>query len=230
MSDGRDRGGIAAARRLGDAAVTAHLGDEPDPIAAARRRGDAAVAGHLGDEPAARSLLCDQDPEVRATALGALVRMGGATPADATAALADPDPLVRRRACELGAALPGADHKGLLADHDDLVVEAACFAVGEVRDLRAVPALVQIASSHTDALCRESAVAALGAIGDLEGLPAILAALDDKAQIRRRAVIALAAIDSPESEAALTRCLKDRDWQVRQAAEDLLGVTAAGDD
>jgi HEAT repeat protein len=53
--------------------------------------------------------------------------------------------------------------------------------------------------------------------------------LEDKPQIRRRAVIALAAIESPESDAALRGCLTDRDWQVRQAAEDLLGVTT-GDD
>ena len=72
-------------------------------------------------------------------------------------------------------------------------------------------------------------MAALGAIGALEGLPAVLAGLEDKPQIRRRAVIALAAIDSPESDAALRRCLADRDWQVRQAAEDLLGITT-GDD
>jgi len=195
-------------------------------IAVARRRGDAALAGHAGDEPAARSLLADPDPEVRATALGALVRMGRATPADAVAALEDPDPLARRRACELGAALPGAPFARFLGDADEMVVEAACFAVGEARDPLAVPALVRIASAHADALCRESAVAALGAIGELEGLPAVIAALDDKPQIRRRAVSALAAIDSPESESALRRCLKDRDWQVRQAAEDVLGITA----
>ena len=42
-------------------------------IDSARRRGDATLAGHAGDEPAARSFLGDPDPEVRATALGALV-------------------------------------------------------------------------------------------------------------------------------------------------------------
>lgn len=194
-------------------------------IDAARRRGAAAFAGHAGDEPTARSLLADADPEVRATALGALVRMGRATPADSATALRDPDPRTRRRACELGATLVGADFARLLDDPDSAVIEAACFAVGEVGDVLAVPALVQIASTHTDALCRESAVAALGAIGALEGLPAILAGLEDKPQIRRRAVIALAAIESPQSDAALRRCLEDRDWQVRQAAEDLLGVT-----
>lgn len=194
-------------------------------IDAARRRGDAALAGHAGDEPAARSLLGDPDPEVRATALGALVRMGRATPEDSRVALADPDPVTRRRACELGATLPGAHFARLLEDPDPAVIEAACFAAGEVCDALAVPALVRIASTHVDALCRESAVAALGAIGALEGLPAVLAGLDDKPQIRRRAVIALAAIESPESDAALRRCLEDRDWQVRQAAEDLLGIT-----
>jgi HEAT repeat protein len=198
-------------------------------IDTARRRGEAALAGHAGDEPAARSLLGDPDPEVRATALGALVRMGRATPEDAAAGIGDPDPRARRHACELGAALPGADFASLLEDHDGPVVEAACYAVGEVRDALAVPALVRIASTHTDALCRESAVAALGAIGDPEGLPAVLAGLKDRPQIRRRSVIALAAFESPQCTAALRRCLSDRDWQVRQAAEDLLGVTT-GDD
>jgi HEAT repeat protein len=198
-------------------------------IAAARRRGDAALAGHAGDEEVARSFLRDPDPEVRATALGALVRMSRATPGDAVAALEDPDPLTRRRACELGAALAGAPFASLLDDPDDMVLEAACYAVGEAGDTLAVPALVRIASSHTDALCRESAVAALGAIGAEQGLDAVLGALDDKPQIRRRAVSALASFESPESEAALRRCLKDRDWQVRQAAEDVLGVTADDD-
>jgi len=77
---------------------------------------------------------------------------------------------------------------------------------------------------HDDPLCREAAVAALGAIGDRAGLPAVLAALDDKPAIRRRAAVALAAFEGPEVDAALKRCLDDRDWQVRQVAEDLLAV------
>jgi len=66
-------------------------------------------------------------------------------------------------------------------------------------------------------------VAAIGAIGDPVGLPAVLAALGERATIRRRAVVALAAFDGPEVDAALARALTDRDRQVRQAAEDLLG-------
>jgi HEAT repeat protein len=198
-------------------------------VGASRRRGEAALAGHVGDEATARSFLDDPDPEVRASALGALVRMDRATAADAAAGLADPDPRARRYACELGASLTGAEFREVLDDPDDMVVEAACYAAGEVHDARAVPALVRIASAHSDALCRESAVAALGAIGDERGLPAVLAGLEDKPQIRRRAVIALSAFDSPECEAALRRCLGDADWQVRQAAEDVLGIIAGED-
>jgi HEAT repeat protein len=68
---------------------------------------------------------------------------------------------------------------------------------------------------------REAAVAALGAIGDAAGLPAILAATGDKATVRRRAVLALAPFGGDEVDAALARAREDRDWQVRQAAEDL---------
>ena len=65
-------------------------------------------------------------------------------------------------------------------------------------------------------------MAALGAIGDPAGLPAILAATGDKATVRRRAIIALALFDGPEVDEALSRASVDRDWQVRQAAEDQL--------
>jgi hypothetical protein len=35
--------------------------------------------------------------------------------------------------------------------------------------------------------------------------------------------VALAGFDGPEVDAALAKAANDRDWQVRQAAEDLLG-------
>ena len=85
-----------------------------------------------------------------------------------------------------------------------------------------VARLIELAGDHEDALCREAAVAALGAIGADCGLPAILAATHDKATVRRRAIIALAPFDGPEVDAALEAARTDRDWQVRQAAEDLL--------
>lgn len=195
-----------------------------EAVQAARRRGDAAAAGHLGDETAARRLLDDVDAGVRAAALAALVRCGAVTAGDAAQALADPDPAVRIAACELAGSLPSPDYRTLL-DDDAEVVEAACFALGETCDRSAVDQLCSIARRHDDPLCRESAVAALGAIGDPDGLASVLAALDDRPQVRRRAVIALAAFDDPSVEPALRRCLEDKDWQVRQVAEDLLGIT-----
>ncbi len=67
-------------------------------------------------------------------------------------------------------------------------------------------------------------MAALGAIGDPAGLAAVVAALEDKPAVRRRGAAALAAFEGPEVETALRRCLEDRDWQVRQVAEDLLAI------
>lgn len=193
---------------------------------AARRRGMVAAAGHAGDEATIRSHLDDPAPAVRAAAYAALARSGLAGADDGRAAATDPDETIRRRACELAGGLPGVDHRALLDDADAGVVEAAAFALGEVGGPADVEALSRIAGKHADPLCRESAVAALGAIGDEAGLPAILAGLDDRPAIRRRATLALAPFDGPEVRAALERSLSDRDWQVRQAAEDLLADDA----
>jgi HEAT repeat protein len=189
-------------------------------------RRSAALAGHAGEEPTARELLRHGSGAVRATALGALARMGRLTAADAVLALGDPDPEVRRRACEAAVPLADVDLVPALADPDSTVVETACWALGERGEEAgrpAVAALSQVATSSADALCREAAVAALGAIGHDDGRPAVLAAMEDKAAVRRRATLALAAFTGPEVDRALHTALTDRDRQVRQAAEDLLG-------
>ena len=190
------------------------------------RRRRAALAGHHGDEAAARALVDDPAPDVRATAIGALARMGRLTSGDVGKALADADAAVRRRACEEAVPFPDVDVTAVVAaDRDPGVVEAAAWALGEradAVDAVGVAALATVATSHADPLCREAAVAALGAIGHADGLAAILVATADKPAVRRRAVLALAPFDGPEVDAALHRALEDRDWQVRQAAEDLL--------
>jgi HEAT repeat protein len=190
----------------------------------AQRRRAAALAGHTGDAAGARQLLHDPDPGVRATALGALGRLGQAGVDEVGEALADPSPEVRRRACQVAVGVAGVDLVAVLDDPDPRVVEMAGWALGErgaAAGRAAVDRLSAVATSHDDALAREAAVAALGAIGDEAGLPAILAATRDKPAIRRRAVIALAPFSGPEVVAALQAALADRDWQVRQAAEDL---------
>lgn len=205
--------------------------------AAAGALAEVVAAGHLGDAVTARAGLGHPDARVRAAALGALARLGALDGAILAAALADADATVRRRACvEAGRALAagtlGAGPAGelvlhvasQLGDPEPLVAEAAAWALGEGAGLAgaAVPTLVEMATSHRHPLCREAAVAALGAIGDPAGLPAVLGALEDKPAVRRRAATALAAFDDEAADAGLRRCLEDRDWQVRQVAEELL--------
>jgi HEAT repeat protein len=192
------------------------------------RRRDAAVAGHRGDVRTATGYLSDEDPVVRATALRALERAGGLTITLLEGTARDDEPSVRRAVAEV---IGGRDDPELdalvielLHDDEDGVVEMAAWAAGE-RERTAEPILtplIDLATSHDDALVREAAVAALGAIGDERGLPAILSATEDKATVRRRAVLALAPFDGDDVDDALRRSLRDRDWQVRQAAEDLL--------
>lgn len=201
--------------------------DRPPSHRSGDRRRAVAIAGHRGDVPTAVAALADDDPAVRATAIGALARLGALDADHVRLGLADADPVVRRRALTAATAFEGdvdRDLAALLADPDDTVVEVAAWALGEREssDPDAGDALQTIVRSHADALCREAAVAALGAIGDPAALDTILAATHDIATVRRRAVIALAPFDGPDVDAALEAAREDRDWQVRQAAEDLL--------
>ena len=197
------------------------------------RRRAVIVAGHQGDTATARAHLADASGPVRAAALGALTRTGALKAADLETGLTDEDPTVRIRALELVAQLAGGGPAApvsllaALADPDPTVVEVAVWASGERAppEPGAVERLVELAGTAEDALVREAAVAALGSIGDTAGLAAILAGLQDKATVRRRAVIALAPFDGPEVDEAFKRARADRDWQVRQAAEDLSGPT-----
>lgn len=181
------------------------------------------VAGHEHDEPTARAGLHEADPMARQLALGALDRMGALGDDDLLVAFADDDFSVRHRAALLAAGHPSISLLPLLADDDATVVEAAAWATGEQVEVgdAVIERLCMLAIEATDPMVREAAVAALGAIGDERGLPAILAGCADKPAVRRRAVLALAPFDGPEVEAALAAALEDRDWQVRQAAEDL---------
>jgi HEAT repeat protein len=197
-------------------------------IPAPRRREQVVAAGHTGNATVARSALGDVDPTTRALALGALARCGRLGVADLTEAAGDPVAMVRRRVAEEAGRLHVGDPRPvaarLLGDEDDSVVEMAAWALGEHRPRpEDVEALSALATGHREPLCREAAVAALGALADPGGLTAILAGTRDRATVRRRAVPALAAFSGPEVEQALETALTDRDWQVRQAAEDLLG-------
>lgn len=211
------------------------------------RAAQIAGLGHRGrlDDGALATARCattDPEPVVRAAALGALVR-GAPVRIAASAwfvAARDPDASVRRRAADLAPRLVGRRRTpdgaltdelvALLHDPDVTVVEAAAWALGETVTATTKPgdergavvdALARVVTDHRDALAREAAVAALGAIGDERGVDAILGACRDKPAVRRRAVLALAPFTGAQVDAAIAAALADRDWQVRQAAEDL---------
>jgi HEAT repeat protein len=172
--------------------------------------------------------------------VGALARLGALHSDDVVHVLGDDRSVeVRRRAVDAAVAVRGPGSRSALpaavvralGDPDPLVVVGAAWYLAERRHRAAVVPLAGVATTHPDPRCREAAVAALGAIGDTAGLPAVLAALDDKATVRRRATVALAGFDDARAEPALRRAAEDRDWQVRQAAEELTDEDGApGDD
>ncbi|MDE0065577.1 MAG: HEAT repeat domain-containing protein [Acidimicrobiaceae bacterium] len=201
----------------------------------AQRRRDAALAGYRGAADAdaahaAEAAQGDPDPKVRIAALRSLARIGAAANEPVrneqiTRALDDAEPSVRIAAIEIAAGQPEPGLLHLLDDEDSMVVETTAWALGERETAgeTIIDRLSRVARDHHDPLARESAVAALGAIGDDRGLGAVLGATRDKVAIRRRAVIALAAFEGAEVSAAFARARHDRDRQVRDAVEELLG-------
>lgn len=187
-----------------------------------------------------KGALTADDEDHRRTALGAAHRLGILDEEIVLRALADPSVAVRRRAIELAARPTSAGKVSNLGPtvvpaildllDDPECAEVAAFALGELllTEGGVGEKLSTQAGHHDDPLARESAVAALGSLGI--GLDAVLNALDDVATVRRRAVIALANFEGPEVEAALTAATDDRDWQVRQAAEDLVAEPEDGGD
>jgi HEAT repeat protein len=163
------------------------------------------------------------EPDVRATALRVLDNEGKLEKGIVERSLSDSAFKVRNALAYLISRNRDIPAMKFLLDEDAEIVEVACWGIGERGDASAevLDVLQSITESHSDSLCRESAVAALGALGNRDALGSILKAVEDIATVRRRAVLALAPFDGPEVELAIAKALEDRDWQVRQAAEDI---------
>ena len=197
-------------------------------LAGVELRKDLIQKARQGDLALARESFTNPDPRVRASSIAVLSENKELDDELVTVALADIHPTVRASLARAACSNKAVPIVRLLNDQDSRVVEVACWAAGEREESEdvVVEMLSTIALDHDDALCRESAVAALGAIGDSRGLESILQATQDIATVRRRAVIALAPFEGQAVSDALEVALTDRDWQVRQAAEDILGFTA----
>ena len=196
------------------------------------RRISAALAGHRGETSQARALLVDPDATTRRVALGALERLNELTAAELQVALDDSNVSVRRRALEISAQRPDVEIESYLHDPDASVADMAAFSLGEREETDAVEGLTKMASGHSDELCRETAVAALGALATTTGadrptiLICLLEAMNDRAQVRRRAVLGLFQFEEPEAQQAVASALSDKDRQVRAVASELLGVVS----
>ncbi len=181
-------------------------------------------AAEVGNYSLAEVGLKSHNPRVRATSISVLSKNGLLNEQACLEASEDLDPLVRRSVAEAATTILTIPLINLLQDPDFTVVEISCWAAGERGDQGdgVIQILSEITVGHEDALCREAAVAALGALGNPNGLQSILVATEDIATVRRRAILALAPFDNDETKKALNKALEDRDWQVRQAAEDLV--------
>ena len=182
------------------------------------------AAGFTGDSAIPLAAISHDDGVVRASALRALARIGTLTDEILSPYVSDSHIETRRTAVELAASHPSVSVHQCLDDSDVFVAEMAAWCLGEripASDIE-IETLIDRTTTHEEAVVREACAAALGSLGDERGLPAILAACSDKPAVRRRAILALAPFEGDEVEAALQRALEDKDWQVRQNAEDLL--------
>jgi HEAT repeat protein len=187
-------------------------------------RFDVIAAGFSGDSAVALEALQHEDGTVRASALRALARIGTLTAEILAPFIQDSHIETRRTAVELAVPFPSVFVHQCIDDLDVFVAEMAAWCVGErthASDIE-IETLIDRTTSHDEAVVREACAAALGSLGDDRGLPAILAACTDKPAVRRRAILALAPFEGEEVDAALHHALEDKDWQVRQNAEDLL--------
>jgi HEAT repeat protein len=187
-------------------------------------RFDVIAAGFSGDSSVPLEALRHDDGTVRASALRALARIGSLTAEILAPHIQDPHIETRRTAVELAVPFPEVNVYQCIDDADVFVAEMAAWCVGErtpASDIE-IETLIDRTTSHEEAVVREACAAALGSLGDERGLPAILAACTDKPAVRRRAILALAPFEGEEVDAALQHALEDKDWQVRQNAEDLL--------
>ena len=187
-------------------------------------RFDVIAAGFSGDSSVALAALHHEDGTVRASALRALARIGTLTTEILSPYIQDSHIETRRTAVELAVPFLAVNVHQCIDDTDVFVAEMAAWCVGErtpASDIE-IETLIDRTTSHSEAVVREACAAALGSLGDERGLPAILAACSDKPAVRRRAILALAPFEGDDVDAALQRALEDKDWQVRQNAEDLL--------
>lgn len=101
-------------------------------------------------------------------------------------------------------------------------VATAATILGQLRDPRAVPALIETALHARDFGVQEAAVRSLGRLGDPRAIPALAVLLrwESPLPVRLAAVEALRAFDDPRAREALRSAWNDPSEAVRRAARE----------
>ena len=193
-----------------------------------RMRSDAAVTALVG-------LMSDESDDVRVVAARSLAAIGDPQAVEAlTAALSDPSrwtaTTVATNLIEMGpAAVPtlidiaSAADSGRAGAYDAAVT--AVRVLGEIRDPRAEPVLIDLLEAANDLNARARAAAALGAVGGPLASPALRVALRDRDwQVRAQAASSLGALGDRGSVQALSAVIEDDSWWVRRNCAEALGA------
>jgi HEAT repeat protein len=197
-----------------------------------RMRSDTGVAALV-------DLMDDESADVRMVAARSLAAIGDPAAVDAlTAALADPSrwtaTTVAADLVEMGpAAVPTLIEIAASSDSGRPGAHAAAVTavrvLGEIRDPRAEPVLIELLESSGDLNMRARAAAALGAVGGPLAPPVLRDALRDPAwQVRAQAATSLGALGDRDGVAALTEAIVDEAWWVRLNCAEALARLGAG--
>jgi len=171
--------------------------------------------------------LCEeQDLLVGEDITWALVRMRDVAIDPLMNLLHHTDPLVRHRAVHTLGKIGDARTLGAVItatyDPDNKVVCKAVFALGQLKDTRAVPALIGLLG-HSNREVETMLMSVLEGFGAIT-LPHLIEAMHhDQWQVREHAADVLGVIGMEEGLPVLIEALADAQWQVRFASVTALG-------
>lgn len=173
----------------------------------------AAALGERDQDPSPVGELCrvargHDDPLCRESAVAALGAIAAGLDAEADASS---DASGALGASSTG---PGVPHEAATGSQANVGAPYEAAAGSEV-----IAAAPQDAATASEAIAGEPHEAARGM-----ALEVLLAAMDDRPQIRRRALLGLFQFDDDRAADAVQAALEDRDRQVRAVAGELLGV------
>ena len=113
-----------------------------------------------------------------------------------------------------------------LQDADIEFRQNVVFALGQLRDVRAIPGLT-VALKDANEEVRERAAFALAQLRDPRAVdPLLIAVRDSNSDVRKQALFAIGQIDASRGKDVAIEALKDKDAEVRRMAAHLLGRLA----